>query len=96
MSMQRQCSKCAALYTPVLGSCMIHCSVCEVEKNDLYGFLDHLAVLARETAILVQGMWAFLEAIQVVTEATNTAQPQSSASMPNRLEHGGTVQHLVN
>lgn len=32
--LQRQCSQCAGLYTPVLGSCMIHCPMCEVAQRD--------------------------------------------------------------
>ena len=32
--MKEQCCKCMALYTPVLGSSMIHCPMCEVAQRN--------------------------------------------------------------
>ena len=34
MNLQRQCCKCMALYTPVKGSGMIHCAMCEVAQRE--------------------------------------------------------------
>jgi hypothetical protein len=42
-----------------------------VQLHGSSGDDDHLALLAGKAAILVQGLWAFLEAIQVVTRSSD-------------------------